>query len=185
MGIDVECVVTLRDIGMEAFSEEGFRKLVHDRISARGGYFKISSTKDLDPAEVLRRYRQRGIVEQTIRSLKNVTGIKPLRVWSDEAIGGSMILAILSEAVVSMARYCLRGRGINADLRSKDKEQFLPSTKALSQHLSQLTLTRSKVANSRYEYVLSNWTPISKAIFDDLHAHESHDWGAKKIPVLT
>ena len=109
--------------------------------------------------------------------------IKPLRVWSDGAIGGSMVLAILSEAVVSMARCCLKGRGINADLRSKGKEQFLPSTKALAQHLSQLTLTRSRGPESRYEYVLSNWTPISKAIFEDIHAHESPDWGSKKVPI--
>ena len=70
----MECVVTLNDIGPEAFTEEGLDRLVRDKISARGGYFKISSTTDLEPAEVLRRYRQRGIVEQTICSLKNVTG---------------------------------------------------------------------------------------------------------------
>ena len=40
-----------------------------------------------------------------IHSLKRITGLKPLRVWKENSIRGAMLLALLAETAIAMARY--------------------------------------------------------------------------------
>ena len=82
-----------------------FENMVDEEIGPRCGYFKLGSSSELTPEEALRKYRKRVTVEHLISSMKRVTGIKPLRVWKRGSIDGSMVLALLSEAVVGIAKY--------------------------------------------------------------------------------
>ncbi len=157
--------------------------MVRKKLGPRAGFFKLESSVPLDAAEVLRRYRQRGIVEQTIGSLKKITGIKPIRVWSDNSIEGSMILALLAEAVVSMIRYCVGKHYKSIDKRSKSDNEHHPSTRKLAVSLGHLTLTRFKDSKGQFDSKLSNWDELSKAIYEDIHAHEAPEWGLKKVPL--
>lgn len=66
----------------------------------------------LTPAEALRIYRRRAGVEHLIPLLKRITGIKPICVWKRESADGAMIPALLAEAAVAMARYCMEGEDV-------------------------------------------------------------------------
>lgn len=173
----------IEDFDISVYSEEYVHQLAMEKVGIRGGFFKLSSTEEMPPEEALRKYRQRGLVEHTISSLKRISGIKPLRVWADASIEGSMILALLAEAALSMARYCAGKKFRNVDARSGRKAtSYVASTKTVALELGHLTLTSFRHESKRYDSVLSNWTPLTEAIFSDIHEHEAPEWGHKKIP---
>jgi transposase len=183
IGIDVDYEITMSDIDLSEYDEDGIRRKAAEQIGIRAGFFKLTSTVEIPPKEALLRYRRRGIVEQTISSLKRISGIKPLRVWSDGSIEGSMILALLSEAVLAMARYCAGKSYRHVDARSgKKKESYLPSTGMMVRELGHLTLTRFRNRKGHTDANLSNWTDLTTVIFSDIHSHESPEWGSRKVP---
>ncbi|MDC7950636.1 hypothetical protein PAA26_00795 [Methanomassiliicoccaceae archaeon COG_1] len=104
---DVEIKVSLRT--RSGFDESEREGIIREIIGSRAGIFKLESSEQLTPSEALDKYRARATVEHLIHSLKRVTGIKPLRVWSESSIRGSMILALLSETAIAMARYEMKG----------------------------------------------------------------------------
>ena len=55
-------------------------------------------------------YRSRATVEHLIHSLKRVTGLEPLRVWKEDSIGDTMLLALLAETAIAMAGYGMETR---------------------------------------------------------------------------
>ena len=181
-GVDIEIKLSVQDLDIDELTDFEIEFMVREKLGPRAGFFKLESSEPMDPAEALRRYRQRGIVEQTIGSLKKITGIKPIRVWSDHGIEGSMILALLAEAVVSMIRYCVGKHYKSIDKRSKTDNEHLPSTRKIAVSLGHLTLTRFRDARGCFDSRLSNWNELSKAIFEDIHAHEAPEWGLKKVP---
>lgn len=183
IGVKVSVDIQLDEsIDFDESDEERILVEARDRMGIRAGFFKLGSTEELDPKEALLRYRRRAIVEQTISSLKRVSGMKPLRVWKENSIDGSMVLALLSEAVLAMARYCVGKRYRNVDERSgKEKKSYLPSTKKMVKDLGHLTLALFKDRKGMTDAHLSNWTELTKAIFDDIHLHERPDWGSKMV----
>lgn len=106
VGIDV--TLTLQD-QLIPLTEADKRRMVRERMGIKCGFFKLESDRELTPREVLLRYRRRAGVEHLISSLKRITGIKPIRVWNPDSVDGSMILALLSEATIAMARCCMDG----------------------------------------------------------------------------
>lgn len=181
-GVDIEIKISVQDLEVDALTDHDIEFMVREKLGARAGFFKLDCSEPLDAAEALRKYRQRGIVEQTIGSLKKITGIKPIRVWSDHGIEGSMILALLAEAVVSMMRYCVGKHYRSIDKRSKTDNEHLPSTRKIAISLGHLTLTHFRDARGCFDSKLSNWDELSMAIFEDIHAHEAPEWGLKKVP---
>ena len=183
-GFEAELVIRKKDgFDIGAYTDEYIHGAAMAKVGCRGGFFKLSSTAEMPPQEALRKYRQRALVEHTISSLKRISGIKPLRVWKDECIGGSMVLALLAEAALSMARYCAGKRYRNVDARSgKKAASYVASTKTVALELTHLTLTSFRHGKGPYDAVLSNWTPLTEAIFSDIHDHESPDWGLRKVP---
>lgn len=172
----------MQDLEVDTLTDHDIEFMVREKLGARAGFFKLDCSEPLDAAEALRKYRQRGIVEQTIGSLKKITGIKPIRVWSDHGIEGSMILALLAEAVVSMMRYCVGKHYKSIDKRSKTDNEHLPSTRKIAISLGHLTLTHFRDVHGCFDSKLSNWDELSMAIFEDIHAHEAPEWGLKKVP---
>lgn len=82
-------------------------------------------------------------MEHLIHSLKRVTGIKPLREWSESSIRGSMILALLSETTIAMARYEMKGTQKTIMERGRTKDVVeKPNTESIVWSLGHLTLTR-------------------------------------------
>lgn len=183
--IKVETKVTVQQ-QLAPLSENDRRRIIRQEIMGpRCGFFKLQSSVRLTPQEALRRYRRRTGIECVISSLKRVTGIKPIRVWNDDSIAGCMMLAVLCEASLAMARYCMKGtieektdQGGGTTIRT-----VKPNTESMVRSLNHLTLTRFRWGNGPYRVVLSNWEPISEDIFEAIKAHESPDWGSKKVPI--
>ena len=143
--------------------------LINEVLGPRSGIFKLESSEQLTPLEALDKYRARATVEHLIHSLKRVTGLKPLRVWNESSIRGSMMLALLSETAVAMARYEMEpkkeqkmkdGRIVSKDVR--------PSTESMVWSLGHLTLTRIVSKGRRKEAYFSNWDEISREVFGNI-----------------
>lgn len=182
--IDVETKVTIQE-QLIPFSAIDKLKELRRSMGDRAGFFKLQSDVLLTPSEALRRYRRRAGIECVISSLKRITGIKPIRAWNDDTIAGSMVLALLSEASLAMARYCMKGATVEEEGEDGQKKTrtVKPTTESMVRSLNHLTVTRFKGREGRYEIVLSNWEPISMDIFDAIRAHEAPDWGNRKVPI--
>ena len=117
----------------------------------------------MTPAEALNKYRARVTVEHLIHSLKRVTGIKPLRVWNESSIMESMLLALLSEVAIALARYEMKGvRKTVTEHGRRRTSVEKPCTESIVWSLSHLTVTRIVERGVRKKAVFSNWDPIPR-----------------------
>ncbi len=184
-GVQVDVRVTVQN-EIAPFSESERKKRIRqDILGPRCGFFKLRSDVYLPPEEVLKRYRKRAGIECLISSLKRITGIKPVRVWNDDSIAGSMMLALLCEAALAMARYCMKGKVEETVAKdgTVEKRAVKPNTESIVRSLNHLTLTWYRNGRGPFRPVLSNWESISRDIFDAITAHESPDWGSRKVPL--
>lgn len=140
--------------------------LVREVMGPMAGIFKLESSEQLTPLEALQKYRARATVEHLIHSLKRVSGIKPLRVWNESSIRGSMMLALLSETAVAMARYEMQPR--TKVVCGKEMDEGRPSTESMVWSLSHLTVTRIIGKTGRGRPVYSNWDAISMEVFGNI-----------------
>ena len=186
--INVEVKVTLQG-RLTSYSETEIERLVRERMGIKCGFFKLESDRQLTAKDALIKYRRRVGVEHLISSLKRITGIKPIRVWNEESVNGSMVLALLSEAAVAMAQHCIPPSEIPSEevLEETDDDTIMPprnrkpSTESLVRSLSHLTLTWFKNGKGPFKEVLSNWGRISEAVFDSIRLHESPEWGSHEV----
>jgi len=100
--IDFDVTVSVQQILTE-YTEEEKRGLVEKYKGRYCGFFHLESRAPLTPLEAIRKYRKRIAIEQAMRSLKNVAGIKPLRVWDDDSITGIEILESSCYSVISLS----------------------------------------------------------------------------------
>jgi transposase len=154
------------------YGDPGAReRMVSGETGGRGGIFKLESSDQLTPAEALAKYRGRSSVEHLIHSLKRVTGLKPLRVWKRSSIHGSMMLALLSETAVAMARHELRAKPEARMRRGRmTVEEVRPSTESMVWSLGQLTVSRIVEGGRRKGAVYSNWNAVSREVFANIRS---------------
>lgn len=181
--IDVEISLSMQDRFIPKSGMQRARMIRSD-MGLRCGFFKLETNMDLTASEALAIYRRRVGVEQLISSLKRITGIKPIRVWNQDSVDGAMILALLGEAAVSMARHCMAGtkKTETNDIGVEITKVVKPSTESMVRSLSHLTLTRYKDGKGPMKYITSNWEPTSIEVLEHIRLHESKDWGSKKVP---
>lgn len=166
---DVEVKVSLQT--KFAFDESEREGIIREIMGTRAGIFKLESSEQLTPLEALDKYRARATVEHLIHSLKRVTGLKPLRVWSESSIRGSMMLALLSETAIAMARYEVEGKTKTVEERGRRRTVTeKPNTESIVWSLGHLTLTRIIDKGRRKQAVYSNWNQISREIFSHIRA---------------
>lgn len=153
------------------FTEDEIDGLIREVMATRSGIFKLESSEQLTAKEALDKYRSRVTVEHLIHSLKRVTGLKPLRVWNESSIRGSMMLALLSETAIAMARYELKPRLETKMEKGKlERKEVRPSTESMVWSLSHLTVTRIIRKGLRKEAHYSNWDLISIEVFSNIRA---------------
>lgn len=169
--VDFDVTVTVQNV-LSDFTEEDREREIKRMMGRSPGIFKLESSSELTPKQALDLYRERVVIEHTISSIKQVSGIKPLRVWRKASVIGSMVLALLVEAVLSMARFDLRP--VKAKKRKHGVERIVdtkPSTNTIKESLRHLTVTRIKENDGSVRLVYSNWEPISVEIFEALEHH--------------
>jgi transposase len=133
---------------------EAFEYVRNELSNGREGFFKLECSENLTPSEVLRIYRKRDTVEKLIESLKNHIDLKPLRVWSDHSVEGTLLLCFLAQTIVSMARYEV------PRLRQR-------STKFIIGSLQNLTATYVYDNKQAVRRIYSNFEPINSLILRD------------------
>ena len=113
----------------------------------------------------------RATVEHLVHLLKRVTGLKPLRVWKESSIRGAMLLALLAETAISMARYEIEHEAVVIVRDCKGLEhEVRPSTESMVWSLSHLTVTRQTVDERMKKAHFSNWDEVSNKVFANIRA---------------
>lgn len=178
--VEYDVTVTVQSVLMN-FTEEDKEREVKRLMGKAPGFFKLYSSYEMTPKEALDLYRSRTVIEHTISSVKQISGVKPLRVWRKESVIGSLVLALLVEAVLSMVRYDLKPvKKVRKRHGVQEETDTKPSTTTIKESLRHLTVTRITEKGGRPRLVYSNWEPLSTEIFNVLHLRSLYgrDWRA-------
>jgi len=131
--------------------QEALRLLLDQVIDGREGCFCLTSSRDMDAEEALRIYRSKDAVEKLFHSLKSEIAVRPLRVWTDDAVYGVLLLGFIAQLVISLTRYFVSPvRGV--------------STKFISSSLQNLTLTVVVSEGGQKRRYYSNFDAFNRAI---------------------
>ncbi|MGE4212705.1 MAG: transposase [Candidatus Methanomethylophilaceae archaeon] len=123
--------------------------------NCREGFFKLECSSNLTPSEVFSIYRRRDTVEKLMDSLKNHIDLKPMRVWSENSVKGTLLLCFLAQVIVSMIRYEM------PELRKR-------STKFIIDSLQNLTVTYVYDKKQAVRRIYSNFEPLNSRILRDV-----------------
>jgi len=132
--------------------EEAIDRALQQSITGKEGFFSLVSNKDFSLHEALSFYREKDRIEKMFHSMKNEIHLRPTRVWNQEEIYGSILIAFLAQLVISMLRYK------HASLRRV-------STKFIMQSLKNFALTLIIGKNGLQRRVFSNFDWINTLIF--------------------
>ncbi len=147
----IDCEYTYQT-RLASLSEKEARAILKKAsITGREGFFCLVSNKDLTEKEALRIYRKKDSIEKIFHSLKNEINIKPLRVWSEYAIYGALIIGFLAQLFISLIRF-------------EHKELKHTSPKFIKISLMNLTVTVKYGKSNKKRYIFSNFNPISNVI---------------------
>jgi transposase len=143
---------------LAAMDEEAALRLLFDEVvDGREGCFCLTSSRDMDAAEALRVYRSKDAVEKLFHSLKNEIEVRPLRVWSDNAVYGVLLLGFIAQLFISLTRYLV-------------EPAKSVSTKFISRSLQNLTVTVVSSENGRTRRHYSNFDELNRAILTNFMA---------------
>ena len=131
--------------------EEALRLLLDEVVTGREGCFCITSNRDMPGAEALRIYRAKDAVEKLFHSLKSEIEIKPVRVWTEDAVYGVLLIGLIAQVMISLTRHFV-------------KPARRMSTKFIIAALQKLTVTLVSMADGRRKRFYSNFDPINRAI---------------------
>lgn len=163
------------------YSEEELKTLKERYKGNYCGFFHLESSAPLTPLEAIRKYRKRVAIEHAIKSLKNVAGIKPMRVWDEVSVTGRMVLALLTESIMSMIRYEYPEDRVKVTKKGLSViKSHKPDNKSLCRSLSQLTVTLYTDEHRRLRSVISGVTVQSMGILRRLESKISRNRPLKR-----
>lgn len=153
--VDVRYDYQTKLVGMD--EEEALRLLLEDVIDGREGCFCLTSSKDMAAAEALRLYRSKDAIEKLFHSLKSEVEIKPVRVWTEDAVFGVLLIGFIAQLMISLTRYFV-------------KPVKRMSTKFIIASLQNLTETVVSAGNGLKKRFFSNFNEVNKAILAEFIA---------------
>ncbi|MBQ9690212.1 MAG: hypothetical protein IJV47_06365 [Candidatus Methanomethylophilaceae archaeon] len=154
---------------LDVWSDEAVEQVADLFAGSLCGWFKLESSHPMEPLKALRTYRRRNDVEDLIKSIKNVASLRPLRVWSDDTVRGSMLLSMLAQLFVSMLREELPGDMVERMVDGKlTRHLHRPSSETVVRSMGQLTLAVSVDRIGRISRVLCNLDDLSAQCLDVL-----------------
>ena len=130
---------------------EALRLLLREVIDGREGCFCLTSNRDMPASEALKIYRAKDAIEKLFHSLKSEIEIKPVRVWSEDAVHGVLLIGFIAQVMISLTRHFV-------------KPVKRTSTKFIIAALQKLTLTLVSAGNGIKRKIYSNFNSINKAI---------------------
>ncbi len=141
----------------EMDEEAALRLLLDEVIDGREGCFCLTSSRDMPAKEALKIYRSKDAIEKLFHSLKSEIEVRPLRVWSEDAVYGVLLLGFIAQLMISLTRYFV-------------SPARTVSTKFISSSLENLTLTIVPMDDGRIRRYYSNFDPLNKAILSSFLA---------------
>jgi len=150
--VDVRYDYQTKLVGID--EEEALRLLLADVIDGREGCFCLTSSKDMAATEALRIYRSKDAIEKLFHSLKSDVEIKPVRVWTEDAVFGVLLIGFIAQLMISLTRYFV-------------KPAKRMSTKFIIASLQNLTETVVSIGNGLKKRFYSNFNDVNKAILAD------------------
>jgi transposase len=130
---------------------EALRLLLREVITGREGCFCLTSNRDMPASEALRIYRAKDAIEKLFHSLKSEIEVKPVRVWSEDAVHGVLLIGFIAQVMVSLTRHFV-------------KPAKRMSTKFIIAALQKLTVTVVSAGEGLKKRFYSNFNSINKAI---------------------
>ena len=132
-------------------------------INGIEGFFILESTVDASPEDMLRIYKQRDAAEKLVRNMKEGIELRPIRHWSKYAIIGAILIAFLTESVISLTQISC-------------KNPLVKNVKLLKKFLTNLTVT-FVYPSGRFRFtIVSNISPpILELLGDFVHRYETKD----------
>jgi transposase len=150
--VDVRYDYQTKLVGID--EEEALRLLLADVIDGREGCFCLTSSKDMAATEALRIYRSKDAIEKLFHSLKSEVEIKPVRVWTEDAVFGVLLIGFIAQLMISLTRYFV-------------KPVKRMSTKFIIDALKKLTVTMVSMGNGLKKRFYSNFNEVNRAILAD------------------
>ena len=138
----------------EMDEEEALRLLLADVIDGREGCFCLTSSRNMPAAEALRLYRGKDAIEKLFHSLKSEVEIKPVRVWTEDAVFGVLLIGFIAQLMISLTRFLV-------------KPVKRMSTKFIIDALKKLTVTVVSMGNGLKKRFYSNFDAVNRAILAD------------------
>jgi transposase len=105
----------------------------------------------MPPAEALARYRAKDAVEKLFHSLKSEVEVRPIRVWSEDAVFGVLLLGFIAQLMICLTRWTVKPASTLA-------------TKFIVAALRKLTVTVVRMENGLKRRFYSNFDPLNRAI---------------------
>ena len=137
--------------------EAALRLLFNEVVDGREGCFCLTSSRDMASKDALKIYRSKDAVEKLFHSLKSEVEVRPLRVWSEDAVYGVLLLGFIAQLMISLTRHFV------SPVRTV-------STKFITNSLEKLTLTLVPTEDGRKRRYYSNFDSLNRAILADLMA---------------
>jgi len=88
--------------------EAALRLLLADVIDGREGCFCLTSSKDMAAEEALRVYRSKNAIGKFFRSLKSEVKIKHVRVWTEDAVFGVLLIGFIAQLMIGLTCYFVK-----------------------------------------------------------------------------
>ena len=137
--------------------EAALRLLFNEVVDGREGCFCLTTSRDLPAKDALRIYRSKDAVEKLFHSLKSEIEVRPLRVWSEDAVYGVLLLGFIAQMMISLTRYFVT-------------PVSSVSTKFIAASLQNLTLTVVPTEDGRKRRYYSNFSSQNRAILEGFMA---------------
>jgi len=139
-------------VGMD--EEEALRLLLEDVIDGREGCFCLTSSRDMPASDALRLYRSKDAIAKLFHSLKSEIEIKPVRVWTEDAVYGVLLIGFIAQLMISLTRFFV-------------KPVKRMSTEFIIDALKKLTVTVISAGNGLKKRFYSNFNEVNRAILAD------------------
>lgn len=144
----------------------------------RCGYFKLESSYPMEPSVALEVYRSRVAVEHLISSIKSVVKLKPMRVWKDSSVNRALLMALISQLIVSLTIVDMKGAETKKNVHGKMVIKTVkPAPVTVVRSLGQLTVTYISSGGKVKNRIFSNFDPINTEVMGILDRIEQFPSG--------
>lgn len=140
---------------VEMDEEAALRFLIDELRNGREGCFCLTSSRDMPAAVALERYRAKDAVEKMFHSLKGEIEVRLIRVWSEDAVYGVLLLGFIAQLMICLTRLTVEpARSV--------------ATKFIASSLNNLTVTVVLTEDGQKRRFYSNFDPLNQAILSNL-----------------